>query len=136
MLPDFRSRVIIEELVDAEVAQQFEMSPMVEGIAETVRDRGSPGEEFVAGGSVTGTERFRDTVGAHGAPFVVIAFQPDLAEVAELAIGGDVGGGKMGMEIENGLESGKFVVEMASGGVVEEKIVVDKGHSALARRER
>src|SRR5208283_6105864 len=100
------------------------MGPMVERIAEAMGDGGSPGKEFVVRGSVSSAKGFGDTVGAHGAPLVVIAFEPDLEEVAELAIGGDVRGGKMRMEIEDGERSGKFVVEMAGGGSVEEEVVV------------
>jgi len=103
---------------------------MVERIAETVGNGGSPSEKFIVGGSVAGAEGFGDTVGSHSAPLVVIAFEPDLEEVAELAIGGDVRCGKMRMEIEDGERSGKFVVEMAGGGSVEEEVVVDEGHSS------
>jgi hypothetical protein len=102
MLPDYGSGAFIEKFIDAEIALQFEMSPMVERIAEATGDGGGPGEEFVIAGSVAGAEGFRDTIGPHGAPLVVIAFEPDLKEVAELAIGGDVRGGKMGMKIEDG----------------------------------
>ena len=130
MLPDFGSGAFIEELIHAEIALQFEVCPVIKRIAETVRNSGSPSEKFVVGRSVAGAEGFGDTVGAHGAPFVVIAFEPDLEEVAELAIGGDVRGGKMRMEIEDGERSGKFVVEMAGGGSVEEEVVVDEGHSS------
>jgi hypothetical protein len=128
MLPDFGSGTFIEKFINAEIALQFEMSPMVERIAEAVRNSGSPSEKFVVKGSVTGAEGFGDTVGPHGAPLVVIAFEPDLEEVAELAIGGDVRGGKMRMEIEDGERSGKFVIEVAGGGSVEEEVVVDEGH--------
>ena len=102
MLPDFGSGTLIEEFVNAEIALQFEMGPMVERIAEAMGDGGSPGKEFVVGGGVTSAKGFGDTVGAHGTPLVVIAFEPDLEEVAELAIGGDVRGREMGMEIEDG----------------------------------
>jgi len=130
VLPDFGSGAFVEEFVNAEIALQFEMRPMVERIAETVGDGGSPGEEFVIRGCVTGAERFGDAIGPHGAPFVVIAFEPNFKEVAELAIGSDVGGGEMRMEIEDGKRGGKFVVEMTGGGSVEEEVVVDEGHSS------
>lgn len=133
MLPDFWSGTFIEEFVNVEIALQFEMGPMIEGIAEAMRDGGGPGKEFVVGSSVTRAEGFGDTVRAHGAPFVVIAFEPDLEEVAELAIGGDVRGGEMGMEIEDGKRSGKLVVKMFGGGVVEQEIVVDEGHGVRRR---
>ena len=63
----------------------------------------------------------------------MIAFEPYLEEVAELAIGGDVGRGEMGMEIEDRERRGKFVIEVASGGIVEEEVVVDEGHSVQAQ---
>src|SRR5208282_3372377 len=104
------------------IALQFEMGPVVERIAEAVRDRGGPSEEFIIGRSIAGTKGFGDTVGAHGAPFVVIALEPNLEEVAKPPIGGDVRRGEMRVEIKDGLTGGKSVVEMAGGGVLEQEI--------------
>ncbi len=136
MLPDFRCRPFIQQFVDAEIALQFEMRPVIERISEALRDRGGPGEEFVVGRSFAGAKSFGDTVGTHGAPFVVITLQPDLEEIAKLPVGGDVRRGEMGVEIKDGLAGGKFVVETAGGSVLEQEILVDKGHIALPRRDK
>jgi len=49
VLPDFRRRSFIQQFVDAEIALQFEMRPVIERIAEAMRDRGGPSEKFVIG---------------------------------------------------------------------------------------
>ena len=136
MLPNFRSRLFVEQFVDAKIALQFQVSPVVERIAEAVRDRGGPSEELVVGRSIAGTKGFSDAVGTHGTPFVVIALEPNLEEVAKPPIGGDVRRGEMRVEIKDGLTGGKSVIEMAGGGVLEQEILVDKGHIALPRSGR
>src|SRR5208283_2912903 len=108
-------RAFIEQFINAEIALQFEMGPVIERIAETVRDGGGPSEKLVVGGSVAGTKGFGDAVGSHGPPFVVVTLEPDLEEVVKLPVGGDVRGGEMRVEIQDGLSGGEFLVKMAGG---------------------
>ena len=103
---------------------------MVEGIAEGVRDGAGPGEEFFLGGGVAGDVALGDTVGAHGSPLIVVAFEPDFEEVLELAVFGDVFGGKMAVVIEDGLWLGVLVVEPAGGRGFEEEVFVEEWHGS------
>lgn len=84
----------IKQFVDAEVALQLKVGPMIERVAEGVRDGLCPGEELVLWGGGSGDELLIHAVGPHGAPFVVIAFQPDLEQVGELAVLGHIAGGR------------------------------------------
>jgi hypothetical protein len=115
-----------EEVVDVEVAFQFERGPVEERVAERVGDGGGEGAEFVVGGGVAGAEFFGNAVGAHGAPFVVIALEPDFEEIGEGAIGGDVCGREVVVIVDDGLACGDLVVEAASHGGVEEEVVVNE----------
>ena len=55
-----------------------------------VRHGGGPGAELVVRVGVAGDVPLGHAVGAHRPPLVVIAFEPDLEEVLELAILRDV----------------------------------------------
>ena len=90
LFPDGGSGLLVEEFVDAEVAFQLDVSPVVERVAQGLRHGFGPGEEFIARGCAAGDVALRDAVAAHGAPFVVVAFEPDFEEIGELAVLGDV----------------------------------------------
>ena len=101
---------------------------MIERIAQGVRNSGSPGCELFVGLGFACAEAFGDAVGAHGAPFVVVAFEPDFEKILELAIGGDVFRRKVAVVIENRLGRGETVIKTASRFGVEEKIFVNERH--------
>ncbi len=105
-IPDGGRGLFIQQFTNAEVPPQFEVSPMVEGIAKRVRHGPSPSQEFLAGAGIASAVAFRHAIGPHGAPFVVVALQPDFRQVAELPVLCDVSRGKMAMIIKNGLVLG------------------------------
>jgi hypothetical protein len=53
-------------------------------------DRCCPGLEFLEGLGLTGAIALGHPVEAHGAPLVMVTFQPDLEEILELPVLGDV----------------------------------------------
>ena len=116
LFPDRRCGLFIEQGVDAEVAFQLEMCPVVERIAQRLRNGGRPGEEFFAGRCVAGDQAFSDAVAAHGTPFVVITFQPDFVDVFKLPVLRDVLWRQMIVVIQNRFVFGECVIEAARGG--------------------
>ena len=66
------------------------MRPVIEGIPQSVwhgcRPRLKLGERF----SIARAKLFRHAVGPHGAPLVMITFEPDLEQIPEASILGDV----------------------------------------------
>ena len=90
--PNSRGALLIQQFVDAKVAFEFQMSPVIERIAQGVRHRRRPGAELGERFRRARAEVLRNSVGPHGAPFVMVAFQPDFKEVAELPVFGDVPG--------------------------------------------
>ena len=122
------ARTFVQQFVDAEVALQFEVRPVIERISQRVRDGARPGQKFVAWIGGAGDVSFGNAVRAHRAPFVVVAFEPRFEKIVEAAIGGDVGGRKMRVIVEDRLGCGVGVVEAARGFGVQEEVVVDEGH--------
>lgn len=126
LLPDGGGGFFVEEGGDVEVTAELEVGPVVEWIAEGFGDGARPGEEFVVGIGVASDEVFGDAVCAHGAPFVVVALEPELGEVGESAVGGDVVWGEVGVVINDGEFFCDFVVEELSGIGVEEEVLVEE----------
>ena len=67
-----------------------------------------------------------NAVGAHGTPFVVVAFEPYLSEIVELMVVGHVCRNQMAMIVDDGLAHGIVVVEASCRFSLEEEIVVDE----------
>ena len=62
------------------------MAPVVKGIANQLRHGLSPGLEFLTVSAVAGYIFFINTVGAHLTPLIMVAAQPYLGDVFELAV--------------------------------------------------
>ena len=69
---------------------------------------------------------FADAVGPHGAPFVVVAFQPDFEQIPKAAVGRHVLRRQVAMIVEDGLIFGIFDDRAAAPSWCEEKIFVDE----------
>ena len=130
-IPNCRRRTFVQQFVDAEVAFQFEMRPVIERIAERVRDGTRPREEFIARIGGASDVRFGNAVGTHRAPLVMVAFKPRFEKIVEAAIGGDVGGRKMRVIVEDWLGCGVGIVEATRRFGLQEEVVVDEGHHGL-----
>jgi len=72
-LPDHRRGLLAERQVDAEITLQFEVSPVVQRIADEFGHGTRPGQEGSVVGRMPGDILFHHAVGAHGAPLVVVA---------------------------------------------------------------
>src|SRR5262249_14616222 len=69
-IPDGFGGLLVEKIVDVEVALQFEMGAVIERITDGEGNGAGPGYEFFAWGGVASAEFLGDAVGAHGSPFV------------------------------------------------------------------
>ena len=128
-LPDGRRGCLIQQFVDSEVALQFEVRPMVERIAQGVRNGSRPGQKFLVGSGIPRNEFFRDTVGPHSPPFVVVSLQPDLEQIGEPPIFSNVAGRKMTVIVEDGLRSGELMIKTPGSIVRQKKIFGEEvGH--------
>ena len=110
--PNRRSRSLVQQLRNSEVALQLEMRPVVQRIAQRVRNGSRPGQKLLVGRSVPGNVFFRHAVRAHRPPFIVVSLKPDLVKIGESPVLSNVSRGKMAVIIENRLRSGKLVIEV------------------------
>ena len=70
-----------QSLINTEVSFQFKMSPVIQWISDTILDGVSPCQEFLIRAAISGDQTFRDTVGTHGSPLIVIAVEPYFGQV-------------------------------------------------------
>ena len=83
---------------------------MIERVAQGVRHRAGPGEVLVPGVGIAGDDFLRLAIGAHGSPFVMVSLQPNLAEIGELPVFGNLSGRQVIVIVENGLAGRVLVV--------------------------
>ena len=100
----------------------------------TVGDRASASEEFAADIArrtglkvILWNERYT-TVSAHRAPFVMVAAEPELGDVAEFVVVRNHLGDQMAVVVDDGELFSAFVVKLPGGIALEHEIVVDEGH--------
>ena len=128
--PDGGGGGFVEQGLDVEIAAQFEVGPMEERVAQSVGHGGGPGLELLAGRAfLAGDEPLRHAVGPHGAPFVMVAFQPGFVQVFEAAVFRQVARGKMTMIINDRLGRGRAVEKLAGDRVGEQKVLVAEFHN-------
>ena len=101
-------------------------------IAQRLRHGSRPRQELVVGAGIASDVFFRDAVGAHGPPFIVVPFEPDFEQIGEPAVFGNVFGWKVAMIIEDRLRVRVLVIESSRDLVREQKIVVEEGHQKFA----
>ncbi len=111
---------------DAEVALQLQVCPVIEGISDTVLNGIGPGQELLIGIAVAGDQGLRDTVGAHGAPFVVVSGQPDLGQVAVAFVFPDLLGIQMVVEVNDRHILCRIVKEIPGSFCLQQKIFIHK----------
>jgi hypothetical protein len=133
LVPDLLRGVFIERLVDVEVPLQLQRRPVVERIAQGVRDRPRPGHELVIRLGIAGAELLVHPVGAHGPPLVVVACQPEVIQVVKGAVGGQVLGGQVAVVVVDGHRLGVVVVELARHIAGQQEVIVDEAHGSTVR---
>src|SRR5215470_2383009 len=111
-MPDLSGCGLIEQVVDSKVANQFEVSPVVERIPQSPRNGSRPRNELFIGFRVAAAVFLGDSVGTHCPPLVVVAVEPYLREIAKSPVFGDIGGRKMTVKVEYRYGSGVLAVQM------------------------
>ena len=131
LLEDFTGGLGAQEFVDSENAAEFQMGPVVERVTESIRHGFSPLFEGLPGVVLSsGKIIFADTVGAHGTPFIMVAVmpvhQPELGDVAELDVLGNLLRHQMAMVIDDGHVLGMLVIKLPGSLALKHEIFVDK----------
>jgi hypothetical protein len=107
---------------------------VIERITQRLRNRLRKGEKLVVRCRIAGAEAFRHAAGAHRAPFVVIALEPDLEKIRELAILCDVLRWEMAVVVQDWLARCIRVKQPLRSRGLEKKVVVYKTHQFFGRR--
>ena len=124
--PDLFRRGGIDDGLDPKVALQLEMRPVVERVAQRRGHGGAPRGMLFPRRGVAGAQALGHAVRAQGAPLVVVAAEPDLAQVGEPVVVGDLRRRQVTVVIVDRLRLRVGVVEIAGGGGLQEKVVVNK----------
>ena len=112
---------------DAQRTLQFQVGPVVERIAERFGDGFRPLLELFPIGGVAGAEAFLDACGPHRPPLVMVAGEPDLREVGEAAVGGDLGRRQVAMIIDDRQMPGVAVIQRDRPIAFQQEIVAEEG---------
>ena len=129
--PDLPGRVRAEEPVgDAEGVLQLHVGPGVHHVAHGKGHGPGPGHVLLVVRRVAGDEPLVDPEGAHEAPLVVIAVEPDPGEVLELPVLGDLRGHEVVVVVEDRHPLG-VLVEQDPCGLVLQQVVL--GQETLHR---
>ena len=89
------------------------MGLIIEGVAQSLRDRRCPSIEFLAITRLSSDVALWDAIRAHRSPFIVIVVKPDLGDVFPTVIIPNLVRGKVSVIVEDGLFGRDFVIEMA-----------------------
>ena len=136
LLEDLAGRRGAQELVDAEHPAQLQMRPVIQRVPHRVWNGLRPLlEGFPSGVLAAGEVVLGNTVRPHRAPFVVVAVvavhQPELGDVAELDVLGDLLRHEVAVVVDDGHFRRVLVVELAGGLRLEHEVVVDETHISL-----
>ena len=130
MVVDLTGRRGVQQLRHPEGGLQFEVRPVVERVAHRIGHRLGPLLElFPVAGILARAILLIDAVGTHRAPFVMIAFEPDLRQVVEAVVLGDIRGNQVAMVVDD-RHLGRMVVvkTLRSLGLQQEVVVVKLFH--------
>ena len=100
-LPDRVRGRLGEDVRDPEEALELEVGPVIERIADEGGHDLRVGEELVVVGGVARDEFLRYAAGAHRAPFIVVAAEPEFGDVRDLPVLGDLLRGDVAVVIDD-----------------------------------
>ena len=121
----------VQQLLNAEKAQQLQVGPVVDGVAHQGGHNGGEALEFLLEGGLAGDVLLGHAAGAHHPPLVVVAGQPGLANVGELLVLVNLLGIQVAVVVEDGHALGILMIEPAGRLAVEQKVIGDECfHSA------
>ena len=127
-VPDLLGGVLIQDALIAEEAAELQMAPVVDGVADGLAQHlGKLQELIMVGGLLAGDVFLRHAGGAHEAPLVMIAAQPDLGNVVITDVFPDFLRVQMAVVVDDGAGFGRFVIEHAGGFRVQEEVLIQKG---------
>ena len=126
-IPHFLGGITTERAFVAKEVLQFQMAPVVHGVADGTGQGFRKLLELLTVGGVAGDVVLGNTVGTHDTPLVVVAAQPDLRDVFKTNILINLLGIQMAVVVDDGHPGCVFVIQRSSRGVTQKKILAQKG---------
>ena len=116
----------IQNRIDAKAPLQFHVTPVVNGVADHVGKSGGKRGKLFPVGAVSGDVSLRNPGCPHDAPLVMVAPQPDSADVPKRLVFGDFPGGNMAVVVQNGQCFRSTVIQSLGGLIIQEEILIHK----------
>ena len=113
-VPDFLSGIGVQNALVTKIILQFQMAPVVHGVADAPGQRLGKFLELLPIRCVAGDVVFVHTIGAHDAPLIVVTAQPEPGDILELHILINCLGIQMAMVIHDGHFLCRFVVKCST----------------------
>ena len=111
----------------AKVALKLQVAPLKDGVANAATQGLGPLLELLASRGVASDKTLVDAVGAHQAPLVVVAAQPNLGDVLETLVLPNLLGRNVAVIVDDGHALGKVVEQLLTGlGAQQEILIVHK----------
>ena len=117
-----------QHLVDPEIAFQFELRPMEQGVSDRVGQHRRVGEKLVPVGGVARDILLLDPERAHRAPLVVVAAEHQFGDPGETVILRDLFRRDVAMIVDDRKTLGKLVIEFLRGLVFQHEIFGKEVH--------
>ena len=114
--------------MDAEVALEFHVDPVVHGVAECVRHGFCKCLELVARTGVSGDELLTDAVRPQQPPLVVVVTEPHISDVVPALILCNFPWRKVVVVVDDWLLRSDLMIKSARVAGFEEKVFVQIGH--------
>jgi hypothetical protein len=76
---------------------------------------------------------FRNPIGTHRAPFIVVTFQPNFIKIIKPPILSNFFDWQMAVKVKDRLAGSVVVVKILGGSTLQQEVIVNKGHVELVR---
>ncbi len=123
-VPDLLRGLAVEDALVAKVALELEVAPLKDGVAHATPEGLGPLLELLARIGVTGDIALLNAVGAHEAPLVVVAAEPDLGDGLKALVLPDLLRGDVAVVVDDRHVLGKVVEESLARGRAQQKVLV------------
>lgn len=129
LIPDLACGLGRDQTVDAEVALQLQMAPMIERISERVGNSRAPCRELFKRISITRAKSLGNTVAAHCPPFIVIPLQPELGQIGKASVSCQIIGRQMTVIVDDRQRCRDFMIKPTGCSGLQKEILVDEAHA-------
>ena len=123
-VPDLLGGIAVEDALVAKETLELQVAPLKDGVAHATTQGLGPLLELLASGGIAGDEALVNAVGAHQAPLVVVAAQPDLGDVLEALVIPDLLGRDVAVVVDDGHALGKVVEQLLAGLGAQQEILI------------